>query len=48
MLNKILSLFQQDQIKPLVLSRKSAIPIVILRDSAMRSDRVQPVYGRLA
>ena len=48
MLNKIVSLFQHEQIKPIVLTRKSSIPVVILRDSSIRTERAVRVYGRMA
>jgi len=48
MLKKILASFSEPKITPIVLTRKSTILVVVLRDSAMRSDRVRPVYGRLA
>jgi hypothetical protein len=48
MLNKIVSLFQREQIKPITLQRSSRIPVVILRDSSIRTERAVRVYGRMA
>jgi hypothetical protein len=48
MLNKILSLFQYEQIKPIVLKRPPRIPVVILCESLLRTEGMRPVYGRMA
>jgi hypothetical protein len=48
MLTKILSVFSEPKITPIVLKRKSAIPVVILRESSLRTERALPTFGRLA
>jgi hypothetical protein len=47
MLQRIIAVFSAPKITPIVLKRKSAIPVVILRESAIRTERMRPVYGRM-
>lgn len=48
MLSKIIAVFSRPKIAPIVVKRKSSIPVVILRESSLRTERMRPVYGRLA
>jgi hypothetical protein len=48
MLQRIIAVLSQPQITPIVLKRPSKYPIVILRESAIRTERVAVVLGRLA
>jgi hypothetical protein len=48
MLQRIIAVFSQPQITPIVLKRQSKYPVVILRESAIRTERAAQVFGRMA
>jgi hypothetical protein len=48
MLQGIIAVFSQSKITPIVLKRPSKYPVVILRESAIRTERNVMVYGRMA
>ena len=50
MLNRILAVFSRPKAKltPIVLKRPSKYPVVILRQSSMRTERSAMVFGRMA
>jgi hypothetical protein len=48
MLERIIAVFTRPKVTPIVLKRRSQIPVVALRESSIRTERMRPVYGRLA
>jgi hypothetical protein len=48
MLQRIIAVFSEPKITPIVLKRPSKYPVVILRESSLRTEGMRPVYGRLA
>jgi hypothetical protein len=48
MLKRIIAVFSQPKITPILLKRPSKYPVVILRQSSMRTERAAMVFGRLA
>ena len=48
MLQRIIAVFSQPKITPIVLQRPSRIPVVFVCNSAFRVEQVKPVFGRLA
>ena len=49
-LERIFALFSEPKpkITPILLKRKSNAPVVVLRESAVRTERAIPVFGRMA
>jgi len=48
MLERIIAVFSRPKITPIVVKRRSRIPVVILRESSIRTERAIPVFGRMA
>lgn len=48
MLKRIIEHFQEPKLTPITLTRKSAIPVVILRNSSIQSERAVSTFGRMA
>jgi hypothetical protein len=48
MLERIIAVFSRPKITPILLQRKPQFPVVILRESSLRTERMRLVYGRLA
>jgi hypothetical protein len=48
MLNRIIAAFTRPRITPITLKRKSRIPVVMLRQSCLKTTQSRPVFGRMA